>query len=115
MTTTSTEIQAPPDQAVPEPTPAILRWFSRASLGRWIESSRVQNVIIVVIVLNAATLGFETSDAMMTRYGDVLHALDQACLVIFVAELAIKLYAFRLAFFKTSWNVFDLLVVGIAL
>ncbi|WP_206673659.1 ion transporter [Pseudactinotalea terrae] len=116
MTTTSTDRPAPIDEATPEAEPATShRWFGRAAMGRWIESPPVQNVIIAVIVLNAATLGFETSDAVMGRYGDALHLLDKICLAIFVAELGIKLYAFRLAFFRTSWNVFDLLVVGIAL
>lgn len=116
MTTTSTDTPASLDEATPEPEPATThRWYGRAAMGRWIESSAVQNIIVAVIVLNAATLGFETSDAVMARYGDALHLLDKICLAIFVAELGIKLYAFRLTFFRTSWNVFDLLVVGIAL
>ncbi len=106
-TTTTTDETATPD--------APDRWFGRARLGRWIESSRVQNVVIVVIVINAATLGFETSDAVMARYADLLHTIDHVCLAIFVAELLVKLYAFRLDFFRRSWNVFDLIVVGIAL
>lgn len=84
-------------------------------MGRWIESDRVQRFVIGVIVLNAATLGLETSNGVMARYGDLLHRIDQACLAIFVVELGVKLYAHRLAFFRNSWNVFDLLVVGIAL
>jgi voltage-gated sodium channel len=117
MTSTSTDLLATPEQAErsePHP-PRPQRWYSRTAIGRWIESSAVQNVIIVVIVINAATLGVETSDAVMARWADVLHTIDHVCLAIFVAELVMKLYAFRLAFFKTSWNVFDLLVVGIAL
>lgn len=95
--------------------PRRARWYTRDALGRWIESARVQHAIVAVIVLNAATLGFETSDAVVARYGDVLHAVDHVCLGIFVAELLVKLYAFRWSFFRSSWNVFDLLVVGIAL
>ncbi|MFV0426492.1 MAG: ion transporter [Beutenbergiaceae bacterium] len=75
----------------------------------------MQNVIVAVIVINAATLGFETSETVMSRYADLLHTIDRVCLVIFVGELLVKLYAFRLGFFKVSWNVFDLVVVGIAL
>lgn len=112
MTTTTTS--APPRQPAPEPQPPR-PWYSRVRLGQWIESARVQNVIIAVIVINAATLGLETSDAVMARYGDLLHAIDHVCLAVFVTELAIKLYALRAAFFKNSWNVFDLLVVAIAL
>lgn len=114
MTDTNTRA---PDNAKPRsgPGPAPSRWYSRAVLGRWIESTRVQNVIVAVIVINAATLGFETSETVMSRYADLLHTIDRVCLVIFVGELLVKLYAFRLGFFKVSWNVFDLVVVGIAL
>jgi voltage-gated sodium channel len=34
---------------------------------------------------------------------------------VFVAEILVKLFAFRLAFFRNPWNVFDFLVVGVAL
>lgn len=113
MTTTTTR-PTPEHEAVTEPDKPQ-RWYSRATVGRWIESSPIQNIVIVIIIINAATLGFETSDAVMAQHADLLHTIDHVCLAIFVAELLIKLYAFRLRFFKTSWNVFDLLVVGIAL
>ena len=113
--TTTTDASAGRQTSIPDDPQQPQRWYSRASIGRWIESARVQNVIIVVIIINAATLGFETSDAVMARHADTLHAIDHVCLAIFVIELVIKFYAFRLKFFSTSWNVFDLLVVGIAL
>ncbi|WP_420115208.1 ion transporter [Pseudactinotalea sp.] len=113
MTTTTTR-PTPEHEDVAEPDKPQ-RWYSRDRVGSWIESSPIQNIVIVIIIINAATLGFETSDAVMARHADLLHAIDHACLAIFVAELLIKLYACRLKFFKTSWNVFDLLVVGIAL
>lgn len=115
MTTTSTATRTEPDRAAPQEPQQPQRWYRRATIGRWIESAPVQNVVIVIIIINAATLGFETSDAVMARHADLLHTIDHICLVIFVTELVIKLYAFRLTFFKNSWNVFDLLVVGIAL
>lgn len=107
-----TEPAAAPTELDPAGRPP---WYSRASVGRWIESARIQNIVIAVIVINAATLGLETSSAVMARHGDLLHAIDHVCLAVFVVELLIKLYAFRLRFFTSSWNVFDLLVVGIAL
>ncbi|MDW8374043.1 MAG: ion transporter, partial [Planctomycetota bacterium] len=42
-------------------------------------------------------------------------ALDQAMLGFFVVELGLKLLARGLGFFRSAWNVFDLLVVAIAL
>ena len=87
----------------------------RAQLGAWIESNRVQGLIIVLIVLNAFTLGLETSESVMARFGGFLHALDRAILSVFVVEIVLKLYARRLRFFREPWNVFDFVVVGIAL
>jgi len=87
----------------------------RARLGDWIESPPVQRVIIGLIVLNAVTLGMETSPALMARWGVPLKAVDALVLAVFVVELGIKLYARGLGFFRSTWNVFDFVVVGIAL
>ncbi len=89
--------------------------FSRERIGAWIESSPVQRFIIAVIILNAVTLGLETSASLMATWGGLLHLLDRAALTIFVIEIGLKLYAFRLGFFRGAWNVFDFIVVGIAL
>jgi voltage-gated sodium channel len=88
---------------------------SRERIGAWIESAPVQRFIIAVIIVNAVTLGLETSAGLMAQWGGLLKALDRAALAIFVVELGLKLYAFRFGFFRVSWNVFDFLVVAIAL
>ncbi|MFF7293045.1 ion transporter [Microbacterium sp. NPDC008134] len=90
-------------------------WYSRAAIGRFVLSARVQTVIIVVILINAAILGLETSTTVMQSFGELLHVLDKICLGIFLVEIGLKLYAQRLAFFRSAWNVFDFLVVGVAL
>ena len=90
-------------------------WYSRAAIGRFVLAAPVQNVVIVVILVNAAILGLETVPAVMAGFGEALHILDKVCLAIFIAEIAMKLYAERLAFFRSAWNVFDFVVVGIAL
>ncbi len=87
----------------------------KARLGRWIESQPVQLTIIALIILNAVTLGLETSERAMAVAGGLLKAIDRVLLAIFVAEITAKLYARGPGFFKDSWNVFDFLVVGIAL
>jgi voltage-gated sodium channel len=87
----------------------------RARVGAWVTSPGVQRFIIALIVVNAVTLGLETSSAVMADYGDLLHVADRAILTVFVAEIAAKLFAFGWRFFRDPWNVFDFLVVGIAL
>jgi voltage-gated sodium channel len=88
---------------------------SRERLGTWIESGPVQRVIIAVIVINAVTLGLETSDVLMAQWGGLLNALDRAALAVFVVEIGLKLYAFGPRFFRSAWNLFDFTVVAIAL
>lgn len=87
----------------------------RVTLGEWVESTRIQRLIILVILLNAAVLGMETSPALMDSFGTVLVSVDTACLAIFVVEIVLKLIAFGWRFFRDPWNVFDFLVVGVAL
>lgn len=87
----------------------------RQRLGDWVESPLIQRLVIAVIVINAITLGLETSATLRESIGPTLKLLDTVALTIFVVELAIKLFAFGPRFFRNPWNVFDLIVVGIAL
>jgi len=87
----------------------------RGRVALFVEAPRVQQAILAIIVLNAVTLGLETSASAMQAAGGLILALDRIALAIFVAELLAKLYAWRGAFFRSGWNVFDLIVVGIGL
>ena len=87
----------------------------RHRLADLLDRNATRNAITAVIVANAVLLGMETSPALMTRFGGLIVALDAVCLGIFVVELAAKLYVQRGAFFRSGWNVFDFIVVGIAL
>lgn len=71
--------------------------------------------ILVLILLNAVILGLETSPTIMAQYGGLLLFLDNAMLAIFVVELLLRMAAYRTAFFRDSWSLFDLAVVAIAL
>ncbi|MEX2631807.1 MAG: ion transporter [Tistlia sp.] len=87
----------------------------RARLRRLIERRGFQIAIAALIVVNAVTLGLETSATAMAAAGPLLLALDKAVLAVFVAELALKMSAYGWRFFRDPWNIFDSLVVGIAL
>lgn len=88
---------------------------SRERARRLVEAPRFQHAITAVILLNAITLGAETSRSVMSRAGDLLHLIDKVALTIFVIELLLKLYAYRLRFFRDPWNWFDFVIVGISL
>jgi voltage-gated sodium channel len=87
----------------------------RARLGTLLSDGRTQRVILGLILLNAATLGMETSPALMAGYGSMLTAIDRTILAVFVVEIVARLVVHRWAFFRDPWSVFDFIVVGIAL
>ena len=80
-----------------------------------IEAPWFSKFIIAVIIINAVTLGLETSKSVMAVAGPFLIALDTLALAIFCAEIAAKLAVYRWSFFRDPWNVFDFVIVGIAL
>lgn len=93
--------------------PGIPNW--RLQLAEWVESSRVQILIISVILVNALVLGMETSTRIMSEWGALILAADKACLFIFVSELMVKIIAYQGRFWRSSWNLFDLVVILVAL
>lgn len=90
-------------------------WYSRAAVGGFVLSTPIQNIVIVVILINAVTLGLETAPVVVDATGEFLHVVDRVCLGIFVVEITMKLYAEGLRFFTRAWNIFDFIVVGVAL
>ncbi|WP_119167352.1 ion transporter [Algihabitans albus] len=79
-----------------------------------IESATTQKVIAALIALNAVTLGLETSERVMAAVGEVLIVLDRTLLLIFTIEILAKLLVYRTRIHKDPWNIFDILVIGIA-
>ena len=80
-----------------------------------LESPRFVNFIMGVIIFNAILLGLEASKLVMSYAGDLILMLDSICLAIFVAEITLKLIAYRFRFFRDGWNIFDFVIVGISL
>jgi len=87
----------------------------RERLRAFVEQRFVQNAILVLIVVNAITLGLETSPTAMAVAGPVLLAIDKAILVVFVIEIALRIAAHGWRFFRDPWSIFDFVVVAIAL
>ncbi|MBW7860509.1 MAG: ion transporter [Rhodocyclaceae bacterium] len=85
------------------------------TLRNLIESRAFQRFIIAVIVINAITLGLETSATATAAIGGLLLMLDRVALAIFIIEIALKLVVHRHNFFRDGWNVFDFLVVAVTI
>jgi voltage-gated sodium channel len=87
----------------------------RQRVAHWIDHPLTQRFIIGVILFNAVLLGLETSQTVMAQFGPLILLLDSLCLTIFIMEIGLKLFAHGLRFFKSGWNIFDFVVIGIAI
>jgi voltage-gated sodium channel len=87
----------------------------REKAAAFLDQAWVTNFIIGVIIFNAILLGMETSDEIMAAAGPLIIFLDSVCLAVFVVEIGLKLFAHGLRFFRSGWNIFDFVIVGIAL
>ena len=85
-----------------------------AKLRSIVESRGFQFSITAIIVLNAITLGLETSPVVMAAIGPELLLFDAAVLWVFTLEIGAKLWVYRTRFFRDGWNNFDFLIVAIA-
>ena len=79
-----------------------------------IENNITTTVITILILLNAVILGLETDDYFATKFGGILTWADKFILILFSFELFLKFYVYRIKFFHSGWNIFDLSIVIIA-
>ena len=93
--------------------PGAAEW--RRKLAKVIEGKLMQRIVVGAILVNAVVLGMETDKGLVNSIGHILHTVDTLCLIIFVIEILMKLAAYQWRFWRSGWNVFDFLVVAIAL
>jgi voltage-gated sodium channel len=87
----------------------------RERLRRFFESDGWEKFITTLIIINAITLGLETSEVAMAQFGGILHVVDRMVLSVFVVEIASRIVAFGRQFWRDPWSLFDFFVVSIAL
>ncbi|KAI9345219.1 Ion transport protein-domain-containing protein [Obelidium mucronatum] len=71
--------------------------------------------ILGVILVNTVILALETVQTINRAYSWYFTILDNACLGIYMAEATLKLYSWRLHYFKSTWNVFDFTIVIVSM
>ena len=79
-----------------------------------IENNITTTAITILILLNAVILGLETDDYFASKFGGILTWADKFILILFSFELFLKFYVYRIKFFHSGWNIFDLSIVIIA-
>ncbi len=87
----------------------------RARLACWMDQPRIQHVLLVLILANAAILGLESYPSIEARWGRWLVMADRLLLGIFTAEIALRIVGHGRNFFRDPWSVFDFVVIVIAL
>ena len=87
------------------------------SVREWLRpivmSTKFNGFITTLIVINTVVLGLLTVD-LSNNVVECLDLLDNVILVIFIGELAMKLYALKSDFFEEKWNTFDLFIVSLS-
>ncbi len=85
------------------------------SIKSIVESSIFKNFIITLIVLNGITLGFETSHNIYQSYKIFFDYFNTFVITIFTIEIVLRVYVYRVDFFREAWSLFDLFVVIVSL
>ncbi len=84
-------------------------------LQRVVESDGFNNAIIAIIILNVIALIMSSSETLSGEFSEIFVGIHKISLAIFAAEMVVKLYAYRGEFFRSAWNIFDLVIVIVAL
>lgn len=86
-----------------------------SKIKNFVELSLFQNFIITLIVINGITMGLETSKGFMASYGSLIELFNAFVISVFVIEILLRIFVYKLDFFKDPWSLFDFFVVGISL
>jgi voltage-gated sodium channel len=80
-------------------------------LYEFMESKAGHFFIGSVVILNSLIIGIQTFEHIPENILGIFHHADKFILCIFVIELTIKLLAGGVSFFRSGWNIFDLIIV----
>ncbi len=83
-------------------------------LQRFVETRVFQGVVLALIIVNAIVLGAETFDGANMAAGAFLPIVDRIIVYAFVAEIGVRIIAWRGAYFRNGWNIFDFLIVAVS-
>ena len=86
----------------------------RRTLGDVVDHPFVQRVVVFVLLLNAITLGLDTSPEIMSKYGDIIDRINEVIPFIFVVEVGSRFIAKGRSFFRETWNIFDVVIISIS-
>lgn len=86
----------------------------RNYLKEIVESKIFSNGILILIIVNAISLGIETFPLSATAEKS-LQIFNYVCTGIFIVEIILKIIVFKKGFFREGWNIFDAIIIGLSL
>lgn len=94
-------------------------WMENPRLMRILRNKEFEGVVAVSILANTALIGWEVNDDAVNpgKPHDKIETFQLIFVVLFTAELVLRLVAYRLAFFTCKeylWNMLDLCLVGMS-
>ena len=92
----------------------ILPNEDKRKLKKLVKSNGFDAFIMSVILADATVLGLMSTKAFAIHPDQWLFVLDRLFMSIFIVEMFLKIYAMGFKFFKSGWNVFDLLIVAVS-
>ena len=84
------------------------------NIRKVVSSKTFSRFIALTIVALAVVLGLESNPDLYNKYKTHFDLFHSIVLVIFVIEIALKLFAYKLTFFKDYWNIFDFVIVAVS-
>lgn len=91
---------------------------SNGRLQALVQSGGFQHTITIVILLNAAVIGLDTSAALRDRWHEFFELLNELFLGVFILEAILKMgavYPRVRRYFQDGWNLFDFSIIVVSL
>ncbi|KAI9159449.1 Cation channel sperm-associated protein 1 [Blastocladiella emersonii ATCC 22665] len=86
----------------------------RAALHRLVTHKLFSSTILALILSNTVLMALQTT-GVNVNYGWYFDLIDMCFLGVYLMETGIKLYVFRLLYFKSGWNSFDFTIVAVSI
>lgn len=86
--------------------------WSRFYLHKIFSSLVFGYIFLLLIVSNTIFIALQSVTFVAYNYSWYLILLDQVYLGIYIMEIVLKIYVYRLSYFKSKWNIFDFVIVG---
>lgn len=84
-------------------------------IQKLVQSSKFQNVIMGLIIVNGITMGLETSKSLSLEYGTLFSLFNTFVVTVFTIEIVLRISVYKASFFKDPWSIFDFVIVAISL